>query len=269
MTRTPVAPRKAPLHKSSHRNHVLRVKRGTGKESTPSVHRSPRRSSNIFHLRTARDSIIGDSDDDQENELPTYGSPQAKSRPSYTWDDEKTLVTALIDDEDDHVADPDAKLSRLADSLREPFARAGTALIQDMAHTLQPAVQRVTSAHRTLTRHVDTAYATGLLAFDDACKLFELATIEDQQALQQAFTATAKRIKGLFERLEEAYRHRDKLWTDLDTYLAAEIDPVIASLAEVPSATERTINTLEKHARNMATKDDDSAKIQSMLAKLT
>ncbi|KAJ7685426.1 hypothetical protein DFH06DRAFT_970198, partial [Mycena polygramma] len=190
-------------------------------------------------------------------------------RISYSWDDETTLVSALLHDGPGaDPADPSAKLTALADSLQEPFADAGIALRKDMAHTLQPAVQSVTVAHRNLTRRVDPIFATGLLAFDDACKGLESLAIDEHRALQHAFAATETRIKDLFARLEDAYRHRDHLWTDLEAVLATTVDPALAALAEVPAATERTIAALEKHAKTLAAKDDDGAdKIRGVLAK--
>ncbi|KAJ7940377.1 hypothetical protein B0H13DRAFT_1470454, partial [Mycena leptocephala] len=171
-------------------------------------------------------------------------------RVSYSWDDETTLVSALIHDGSGaDPADPTVKLAALADSLQGPFTRAGTALLQDMAHTLQPAVQRVNTAHRTLARRVDPGFATGLLAFDDACKGMETLVIDEQRALQNAFVATETRIKDLFVRLQDAYRHRDHLWTDLEAVITATVDPALAALAEVPAITERTIAALENTQR--------------------
>ncbi|KAJ7709628.1 hypothetical protein B0H17DRAFT_915931 [Mycena rosella] len=207
-------------------------------------------------------------DEHEHGEREDYASPE-KRRPSYSWDDEKTLVSALIHDGCEDPADPNVKFAALADSLQEPFTRAGNTLLQDMAHTLQPAVQRVTTAHRTLERRVDPAFATGLLAFDDACKALEALVIDEQHVLQQAFSDTESRIKDLFVLLEEAYRHRDQLWKDLEAVIVAKIDPVIATLAEVPAATERRIAELEKHAKTLVAKDDTDAadKLRGMLAK--
>lgn len=191
--------------------------------------------------------------------------------------------------------DPKDDPAALADQLQSPFARAGAALVHDMAHTLQPAVQRVSAAHRALGRRVDPAFATGLLAFDDTCKGFEALVINEQDALKDAFKATEvrvlpsflalltllfvifttsltthpqTRIKALFAHLEDAYAHRARLWTDLDAFLAQTVDPAIQALAETPAAIERTIAALEKHAKALAAKDDDGAdKIRGMLAK--
>ncbi|KAJ7272043.1 hypothetical protein B0H12DRAFT_1228886 [Mycena haematopus] len=247
--------------KSTHRVHRNTAKR---------IRQSPRRSSNIF--RTRRDSLdFSDDDEHDENHDPhaIHTSPAKKSRPSYSWDNETTLVSALLHDgQGEDPADPTVKLSALADSLQEPFTRAGTALLHDMAHTLQPAIQRVTTAHKTLARHVDPAFTTGLLSFDDACKSFEDLTIDEYRALKQAYAATETRIKGLFERLEEAYRDRDRLWVELEAILASNVDPALAALAEVPAATERTIAALEKHAKSLAVKDDGAEKLRGVLANL-
>lgn len=79
---------------------------------------------------------------------------------------------------------------------------------------------------------------------------------------------TQTRIKDLFARLEDAYRHRDRLWADLDTTVATTVDPALAALAEVPAATERTIAALEKHAKTLADKNDDGTeKLRGVLAK--
>ncbi|KAJ6525700.1 hypothetical protein B0H19DRAFT_1042511 [Mycena capillaripes] len=259
--RTPIPVRRPTSAKSTHR--VPRTRR---------IRESPRRSSNLFRAR--RDSLdfsddAHDYDYENDENDPGYASPAKKARPSYSWDDETTLVSALLHDgPGTDPADPTAKLSALADSLQAPFARAGTDLLQDMAHTLQPAVQRVTTAHRTLARRVDPAFTTGLLAFDDACKGLEALTIDEQRVLQHAFVATETRIQNLFARLVDAYHHRDRLWADLEATLAATVDPALAALAEVPAATERTIAALEKHAKTLAAKDDDSAdKLRGVLAK--
>ncbi|KAJ6597163.1 hypothetical protein DFH09DRAFT_973103, partial [Mycena vulgaris] len=218
MTRTPIPARRAPATKSAHRgppttNRVHHPKRLPAVRLAAIREDSPRRSSNLFR---ARDEM--DFSDDDRGSYSAFPSPE-KRRPSYSWDDETTLVSALIHDGEGDPADPSAKLAALADSLQAPFTRAGTALLQDMAHTLQPAVQRVTAAHRTLTRRVDPAFATGLLAFDDACKALEALVIDEQHALRHAFAATETRIRTLFAQLEDAYLHRDRLWTDLDAVI--------------------------------------------------
>ncbi|KAJ7444855.1 hypothetical protein FB451DRAFT_1433828 [Mycena latifolia] len=268
MARTPIPARRPTSTKAAHRpppttSRVNRAKRLPAIRLAPIREESPRRSSNLFRAREDMD-FSDDEYEDREHDGP---SPE-KRRPSYSWDDETTLVSALIYDGCGDPTDPNVKLAALADSLQAPFTSAGTALLQDMAHTLQPAVQRVTAAHRTLTRRVDPAFATGLLAFDDACKALEVLVIDEQHALQRAFAETETRIKDLFVSLEEAYRHRDRLWTDLDAVIASTVDPALAALAEVPAATERTIGALEKHAKTLAAKDDDGAdKIRGMLAK--
>ncbi|KAJ7047082.1 hypothetical protein C8F04DRAFT_1248114 [Mycena alexandri] len=263
MTRTPLPARRLTSAKS-HRVHRTIARR---------IRPSPRRSSNIFHTRRDSRDSFNFSDNEHENE-PNYdqpASPVKKPRVSYNWEDEPTLVSSLLQDAPGgDPADPNLKLTALVDSLQDPFTRAGTALLQDMAHTLQPAVQSVTVAHRALDRRVDHGFATGIIAFDDACKGFEALNIDEERTLQSAFTATETRIKDLFARLEDAYAHRDRLWTDLEGVLVNTVDPAIAALAEIPATTERTIATLEKHAKSLAAKDDDGAdKLRGVLAKFT
>ncbi|KAJ7085814.1 hypothetical protein B0H15DRAFT_846483 [Mycena belliarum] len=262
MARTPIPARRPTSTKAAHVRPptASRVNRST---RLPPIRPAP--------IRARDDIYFSDDENDEydgrEHDRDVSPSP-VRRRPSYSWEDETTLVSALLYDGSPDPADPDAKLTAMADSLQVPFMRAGTALLEDMAHTLQPAVQRVTAVHRTLSRRVDPAFATGLLAFDDACKGFEALVIDEHQALQHAFTATETRIKELFAQLEEAYRHRDRLWTDLDAVIATTVDPALAALAEVPATTERTIDALEKHAKTLATKNDDGAdKIRGMLAK--
>ncbi|KAF8211947.1 hypothetical protein K438DRAFT_1662585 [Mycena galopus ATCC 62051] len=262
MTRTPIVPRGPISAKSAHRVHRTTARR---------VRESPRRSS--FRIR--RESLdFSDNDheyDENEDPQAIYASPVKKSRPSYSWDSEKTLVSALLHDgPGQDPADPSAKLSALAESLQDPFTRAGTDLVQDIVHSLQPAVQRVTKAHNTLASRVDPVFTTGLLSFDDACKSFEALAIDEHRALEQAFDATEIRIKDLFARLEDAYRERDRLWVDLEAVLTSNVDPALAALAEIPAATERTIAALEKHAKTLAAKDDDgSEKLRGIFAKFT
>ncbi|KAK7037950.1 hypothetical protein R3P38DRAFT_2903570 [Favolaschia claudopus] len=263
MTRTPIMPRGPISAKSTHRTH-----RTSGRRIVD----SPRRSSNLFRA-IRRDSLeFSDNEgehDENEDPQALYASPPKKPRRSYAWDDEATLVSDLLrDDSGQDLSDPSAKLSALADSLQKPFTHAGTDLLQDIAHTLQPAVQRVTTAHKALARRVDPAFTTGLLAFDDACKGFEALNIDEHRALQQAFTATETKIKDLFAQLEDVYRERQQLWTDLEAALSSTVDPALAALAEFPAATERTIASLEKHAKTIAAKDDDGAdKLRGMLSK--
>ncbi|KAJ7074187.1 hypothetical protein C8F01DRAFT_1099551 [Mycena amicta] len=252
-TRTPASRPSALLNATNRAQRVQRPRE------------SLRRSSNIFFRRDS----LADSDDEADFHADRQ-SPAKKPRPSYVWDNEDTLVSALVD-EDSNTTDPNAKFVALADSLQENFNRKGTIVLHDMAHTLQPAVQRIQHTHRTLERHIDPMYTTGLLAFDDAAKAFESLDIEDQRVLQREYTATKERIKDLFSHLEDAYSHREKLWSDLEAGIAAKVDPTIAALAEVPAATERTISSLEKHAKTLAAKDDDAAaadKIRGMLSKL-
>ncbi|KAJ6502273.1 hypothetical protein C8R45DRAFT_1209865 [Mycena sanguinolenta] len=264
MTRTPIVSRGPTSVKSTHK--VLRT---TAKR----IRQSSRRSSlNLFRTRRDLHEFSDDDRDHDENDEPeaVYMSPVKKARHSYSWDDETTLVSTLLHDgQYEDPADPTNKLSALADSLQEPFTRAGTALLHDMAHTLQPAVQRVTTVHKTLARRVDPAFTTGLLAFDDACKGLEALTIDEHRDIDQAFAATEARIKALFKRLEDAYRERDRLWVELEAVITANVDPALAALAEVPAATERTIASLEKHAKSLAAKDDDGAdKLRGVLANL-
>jgi hypothetical protein len=47
------------------------------------------------------------------------------------------------------------------------------------------------------------------------------------------------------------------------------VDPALEALKDVPAQTDRTIATLEKHARQLAAKDDSGAdKIKGFLAKM-
>ncbi|KAJ7744995.1 hypothetical protein DFH07DRAFT_834135 [Mycena maculata] len=257
MTRTPIPARRPTSAKSTHRREpktIPRVKLGLGALAHDS--------STFFR---PRESVERDHSDEENYPIQSPSPSPRRRRLSYSWDDESTLVSALLHD---GLPDPKNDPSALADALEAPFKRAGAALVHDMAHALQPAVQRVSAAHRALTRRVDPAFATGLLAFDDACKGLEALVIDEQDALKTAFEGTETRIKALFARLEDAYAHRTRLWDELDQFIAQTVDPALQVLAEVPAGTERTIAALEKHAKTLAAKDDDGAdKIRGMLAK--
>ena len=74
------------------------------------------------------------------------------------------------------------------------------------------------------------------------------------------------RIKALLARPEDAYHERNRLWVELEAVITTKVDPAIT---EVPAATERTIATLEKDAKNLAAKDNDWAdKLCGVLANL-
>ncbi|KAJ7632846.1 hypothetical protein FB45DRAFT_913702 [Roridomyces roridus] len=222
--------------------------------------------------RSRADSFENIPSDDERQTTYLNASPipsPQKGRPSYSWDDEKTLVSSLLHESLPN--DPKHDPALLADKLRSPFSQAGKHVVQDVVHVLQPAMQRVSTVHDEFDHRLERSYETGLLTFDDACKVHEALSGDEQAALSTAYEATEARIKDLFERLKDAYAHRAQLWKDVEAFLTQTVDPALQVLAEVPAATERTIASLEKHAKTLAAKDtDDGAeKIRGMFAKLS
>nr|GAT51062.1 predicted protein [Mycena chlorophos] len=249
--------RSSSAFKSTSRVHRVRYR--------PRAESSLRRSSNIFRPGFSDD----EDEDDARMDMDTV-EPEPRPRPSYVWDNEDTLVSALLDEHHPTDADPDATFFALAGTLQDNFDRKGKVLLHEMARTLQPTVQRIKRVHESLPAQVDEPYINGVFGFDDACKNFEQEIVEENRALLREYQASKERIVEIFDRLSDAYTHRAKLWTALEA-TEAKVDAAIATLSEVPAGVERTITSLEKHAKTLAAKDEDGSaadKIRGMLAKL-
>ncbi|THU82894.1 hypothetical protein K435DRAFT_690636, partial [Dendrothele bispora CBS 962.96] len=153
----------------------------------------------------------GEDDEDEEH-----------AGPAFPWEDEKTLVSDLMDEYDDGGDDEqysDEQLTSLADSIEDSLMLHSKELSEDAAETLVPAVNRVKQAHQALKVNADYTFGAGVLEFDEACKTMEAVTLNEFDELKELYRDTRLRIVDLFKELQEAYTRRDQLWLDLDKAL--------------------------------------------------
>ncbi|KAJ3866230.1 hypothetical protein EV359DRAFT_37083, partial [Lentinula novae-zelandiae] len=165
--------------------------------------------------RSRLNSVYYDPFEQQEDVDEVFNEEE---RPTFTWENEKTLVSDLLHDgyEQEH---EDVKLSSLADSIQAAFSVHSKELLDDVADTLVPAVNLVKHGHQVLNDQVDDSFALGVFEFDEACKKLEAVTISSHNELKKAYRTSQARIQDLLKQLEEACTRRDRLWVDFEAAL--------------------------------------------------
>ncbi|KAJ3826440.1 hypothetical protein F5880DRAFT_1544763 [Lentinula raphanica] len=173
-----------------------------------------------------------------------------EDRPTFTWEDEKTLVSDLLHTGNEQDSEY-VKINSLADSIQAAFSVQSQDLLDDIADTLVPAVNCVKHGHQVLNNQVDDSFAVGILEFDEACKKLEAITITSHNELKKAYRVSQARNQEMLKQLEEAYARRDKLWADFEAALDEILTPAMESVKSLPSRMERTIATLEKQSKQI------------------
>ncbi|KAJ3836457.1 hypothetical protein EV361DRAFT_803852, partial [Lentinula raphanica] len=194
-----------------------------------------------------------------------------EDRPTFTWEDEKTLVSDLLHTGNEQDSEY-VKINSLADSIQAAFSVQSQDLLDDIADTLVPAVNCVKHGHQVLNNQVDDSFAVGILEFDEACKKLEAITITSHNELKKAYRVSQARNQEMLKQLEEAYARRDKLWADFEAaldeireytayfyfircddlfLLYLLVTPAMESVKSLPSRMERTIATLEKQSKQI------------------
>lgn len=162
----------------------------------PEIFGSPDRDRRRSRLNT----VYYDPFEQQEDVDEVFNEEE---RPTFTWENEKTLVSDLLHDgypywsllqrflftccvsyEQEH---EDVKLSSLADSIQAAFSVHSKELLDDVADTLVPAVNLVKHGHQVLNDQVDDSFALGVFEFDEACKKLEAVTISSHNELKKAY----------------------------------------------------------------------------------
>ncbi|KAJ3880691.1 hypothetical protein F5051DRAFT_450575 [Lentinula edodes] len=255
--------------------------------------------------RSRLNSVYYDPFEQQEDVDEVFDEEE---RPTFTWENEKTLVSDLLHDgypywsllriflftcfvsyEQEH---EDVKLSSLADSIQAAFSVHSKELLDDVADTLVPAVNLVKHGHQILNDQVDDSFALGVLEFDEACKKLEAVTISSHNELKKAYRTSQvvlrqwmyayiflqlfdlvdiqARVQDLLKQLEEACTRRDRLWVDFEAALDDILNPATNSLKTLPIRMERTIATLEKQSKQIG-KDSGSKEkyLKGLLSKFT
>ncbi|KAK7054647.1 hypothetical protein VNI00_003110 [Paramarasmius palmivorus] len=161
-------------------------------------------------------------------------------------------------------------MSSLAESIQDAFSNHSKELLDDIADTLVPAVNRVKHAHEVLNKEIDGTMKKGLEAFEEGCLKMEDATLGDYDKVVEAYCQAQERIKNLFKQLKEAYARRDQLWVDFEAALDETINPTIETLKNLPAELERTITNSEKQSKQLAQKDNGSTEkvLKGLLSKL-
>ncbi|KAH8826933.1 hypothetical protein DL96DRAFT_1604901 [Flagelloscypha sp. PMI_526] len=195
---------------------------------------------------------------DNENDLMHWENP-----PTFSWTDEKTLVSDLIDAPSSDTEGHDSKKEDAFIRLEEAFALEGKKMAHDIASELFPAVKSLKKTFASATKTFDQPFRTAILAFNDGCKDFEELRIDEEATLDEAYQS-CKMLTELacLPELETAYKARDALWTALQ----ADMDK-IKSLKDAPTKIERLITNLEKHAKQFKNNPIDPT-IQALLAGL-
>ncbi|KAJ3931207.1 MAG: hypothetical protein NXY57DRAFT_241497 [Lentinula lateritia] len=228
----------------------------------PEIFGSPDRDRRRSRLNT----VYYDPFEQQEDVDEVFNEEE---RPTFTWENEKTLVSDLLHDgyEQEH---EDVKLSSLADSIQAAFSVHSKELLDDVADTLVPAVNLVKHGHQVLNDQVDDSFALGVFEFDEACKKLEAVTISSHNELKKAYRTSQVRIQDLLKQLEEACTRRDRLWVDFEAALDDILNPATNSLKTLPIRMERTIATLEKQSKQIG-KDSGSKEkyLKGLLSKFT
>ncbi|KAF5389903.1 hypothetical protein D9757_003590 [Collybiopsis confluens] len=209
-------------------------------------------------------------DSDQD---PDCDPEQQAERPTFLWEDEKTLVSDLLHNGDDQESEDTVKLASLAESLQTPFSHQSKELLDEIADTLVPAVNTVKRGHQILNEKVDETFALGILEFDEACKTLETATISSHNEIKKSYHASQARVRDLLKQLEEAYARRNRLCADFEKALDEIADPAIEALKALPSRAERVIETLEKNNKRIekdaaSGRGKDDKYLKELLSKL-
>lgn len=200
--------------------------------------------------RQVLDNIYEDHDgDDAEQE--------AAESCLFHWEDEKTLVSDMMNDgQSTGEESEDSKLNSLAESIQDSFSLYSKELIDDIADTLVPAVNRVKQAHNVLNREMDGEFAEGLHHFVHGCRAMEDVTTPECDRVREVYCGSQARIKLLFNRLHDTCMRRDQLWKDLEMGLEEIINPSKEKIKTLTTHVERAIANLEKQSKQIAQKDN-------------
>ncbi|KAK0196847.1 hypothetical protein F5146DRAFT_1013167 [Armillaria mellea] len=221
--RTPYSPikpyKRSPLRYSRYSSGPRR--------STPPESHSRRVSNNWHHrpplldpiyenpLARRRQEVSFDFEDSFRVPVQREGDHHDDDDVLFPWEDEQTLIAELS--HDGRVEpDDDENVFKLIDSLKHSFTRHSNILVDDIAQTLVPAVNRVKEAHHVLNTRVDHDFGEGLWGFHGTCKKIELATLKDTDEVQEEYEAAQVRIANIMGKLEDVYARRDKLWIDFE-----------------------------------------------------
>ncbi|KAF9265509.1 hypothetical protein L218DRAFT_957089 [Marasmius fiardii PR-910] len=81
----------------------------------------------------------------------------------------------------------DSKLNALAESIQDSLSLYSKELIDDIADTLVPAVNRVKHAHGVLNREMDGEFAEGLHDFVQGCRVMEDVTNPENDRVAEVY----------------------------------------------------------------------------------
>ncbi|EEB92671.1 hypothetical protein MPER_08786, partial [Moniliophthora perniciosa FA553] len=208
--------------------------------------------------------LLDEPQDDADEDEP--------ERLLFCWEDEKTLVSDMMHDGTPEESERE-QLSLLAESIQVVFSRSSKDLIDDIADTLVPAVNRVKLAHQVLDTKMDSYTEKGIQDFDEGCRKMEAVTLADSENISDAYCQAQERIKNLFKQLKEAYARRDRLWVDFELALdetsneapilaPASFFPVLTLLSILPSVNS-TIEALKKSPAGLGNGTITNTKKQS------
>ncbi|KAF5387003.1 hypothetical protein D9615_001572 [Tricholomella constricta] len=225
--------------------------------ATPSpLRRNPRTSRLLLGFDPNDDTIYGSE--------PDYNEDQGDSDDEdsfFHWEEESTLFSHLLDTPGQGSID---KHDTLVESLQPAFHHRSRELKKEIAETFVPTVNRVKRLHKKIETDVDRTFEKGISIFDQTCKDMEALAIKDHDELERAWGTAQRNIGNLFVELREAYKAREQLWADFEKAMDEIADPAIERLKALPAKVERTIATLEKHAKSLEKDETSAARLRSL-----
>ncbi|KIY43523.1 hypothetical protein FISHEDRAFT_52922, partial [Fistulina hepatica ATCC 64428] len=131
----------------------------------------------------------------------------------FQWEDERTLVSDLLED-NDFEESVEHSHDKLVESMQTHFSEQGYKIIDEIAKTLVPAVDKVKKCHRFHEEVIDVIYGQGILTFDSASKAVEMAALKEDETLRNSYSLIRRDIERLLGELEQIYAAREQRWKE-------------------------------------------------------
>lgn len=157
----------------------------------------------------------------------------------------------------DYKVDDSEDWIELLESLQDAYQDNSVALKKETASAFVPTAMRLKKCLR-LCDEQDRKYGEGILMLNSTLKKHELLVIKMEDEMKEAYSLAQNRIDMTVKQLEEAYSHRDKLWSRFHEKIAQIAEPVAQVLREVPVNIERIIAAQEKRCRAQEKEEGNS-----------
>ncbi|KAM6500340.1 hypothetical protein JOM56_003354 [Amanita muscaria] len=146
-----------------------------------------------------------------DDDIDLSDTDQQSEEESFCWDEEQTLFSDLMEGADYKVDDSEDWIE-LLESLQDAYQDNSVALKKETASAFVPTAMRLKKCLR-LCDEQDRKYGEGILMLNSTLKKHELLVIKMEDEMKEAYSLAQNRIDMTVKQLEEAYSHRDKLWS--------------------------------------------------------